>query len=157
MADALELELDVKGAKEVTAMLRNVGADVSDLKGAMADVGDHARKYFGGQVFASRGGVLGQPWRRLSPNYAAQKAKRYPGRPVLVRSGLMQRSFRSTPSAMSVTISNDAPWFKYHQSSAARRRRIPRRVMIGVYNGMQDDVTKIIASALAKKIKRSAG
>lgn len=156
MADSLELDLEIKGVKEVTKMLTNVGLDVRDLKGAMADVGDHAKKYFGGQVFASRGGVLGQTWPRLSPSYAARKAKRYPGRPVLVRTGLMQRSFTSTPSNMSVTIGNDAPWFKYHQSSAARTK-IPRRVMIGIYNGMQEDVTGIIATALAKKIKRSAG
>lgn len=156
MADSLELSLEVKGVEQVTRMLTNIGADVQDLKGAMTEVGEHAKKYFGGQVFASRGGVLGQPWPRLSPGYASQKAKRYPGRPVLVRSGLMQRSFTSKPSAMSVTIGNDAPWFKYHQSSAARKK-IPRRVMIGVYNGMQSDVTKIIAAALSEKIKRSAG
>lgn len=156
MADALELELDVKGVKEVTTMLKKVGADVSDLKGAMADVGDHAKKYFGGQVYSSRGGAIGQPWQRLSDKYAAQKAKKYPGRPVLVRTGLMQRSFTSKPSAMSVTISNNAPWFKYHQSSATRYV-VPRRAMIGVYTGMQSDVTTIIARALAAKIKRSAG
>ena len=50
---------------------------------------------------------------------------------------------------MSVTITNDAPWFKYHQSSAPRTK-IPRRVMIGVYTGMQDDVTNIIAAALSE-------
>lgn len=156
MADNLELDMEVKGVKEATKMLTAVGLDVRDLKGAMTDVGDHAKKYFGGQVFASRGGVLGQPWPRLSPAYAAQKAKRYPGRLVLVRTGLMQRSSKSTPSNMSVTIYNDAPWFKYHQSSAARTK-IPRRVMIGVYNGMQSDVTTIIARSLAAKIKRSVG
>lgn len=156
MADSLELTLEVKGDKEIKQMLTGLGLDVKDLKGAMTDVGDHAKKYFGGQVFASRGGVLGQNWPRLSPAYAAQKAKRYPGRPVLVRTGVMQRSFTSKPSNMSVTISNDAPWFKYHQSSAARTK-IPRRVMIGVYNGMQSDVTNIIARALTKKIQARTG
>lgn len=156
MADSLDMKLEVKGVEQVTKMLTQAGLDIRDLKGAMSDVGEHAKKYFGGQVFASRGGVLGQTWPRLSPAYAAQKAKRDPGRPVLVRPGLMQRSFKSTPSNMSVTIYNDAPWFEYHQSSAARTK-IPRRVMIGVYNGMQSDVTTIITQALAAKIKRSAG
>lgn len=155
MVDSLGLPLEVKNSEQVTKMLTNVGADMKDLKGAMTDVGEHAKKYFGGQVFASRGGVLGQPWPRLSPAYAAQKAKRYPGRPPLVRIGVMQRSFTSKPSAMSVTISNDAPYFKYHQSSAPRAK-IPRRVMIGIYTGMQTDVTNIIAAALTKKIQSRA-
>lgn len=150
------MKLEVKGAAEIQQLLTGVGLDMTDLKGAMTEVGDHAKKYFGGQVFASRGGALGQPWPRLSPAYAVQKAKRYPGRPPLVRSGLMQRSFTSKPSPMSVTIGNDAPWFKYHQSSAARTK-IPRRVMIGVYSGMQSDVTNIIANALAKKIQARTG
>lgn len=156
MADSLDMRLEVKGDKEIVKMLTGVGLDVKDLKGAMTDVGNHAKKYFGGQVFASRGGVLGQTWPRLSSAYAAQKAKRYPGRPVLVRTGVMQRSFVSNPSNMSVTISNDDPKFKYHQSSAARKK-IPRRVMIGVYSGMQSDVTNIIARALTKKIQSRAG
>lgn len=155
MADSLELSLEVKNAEQVAKMLTNIGLDINDLQGAMSDVGDHAKKYFGGQVFASRGGVLGQPWPRLSTAYAAQKAKRYPGRPVLVRTGLMQRSFTSKPTAMSVTITNNAPYFKYHQSSAARKK-IPRRVMIGIYTGMQSDVTNIIAAALSKKIQARA-
>lgn len=122
----------------------------------MAEVGDHAEKYFGGQVFASRGGVLGQSWPRLSPGYAAQKAKRYPGRLPLVRTGVMQRSLVSTASSTSVSITNDAPYFKYHQSSAARSK-IPRRIMIGIYSGMQADVTSVIAAALARRIKQRAG
>lgn len=156
MADSLDIRLEVKGDKEIVQMLAGVGLDVKDLRGAMADVGTHAKKYFGGQVFASRGGALGQSWPRLSANYAAQKAKRFPGRPPLVRTGIMQRSFTSNPSAMSVTIGNNAPWFKYHQSSAPRTK-IPRRVMIGVYSGMQSDVTNIIAKALSQKIAKRAG
>lgn len=156
MADSLDMQLEVKGTEQVKLMLTNIGADVHDLKGAMTEVGEHAKKYFGGQVFASRGGVLGQSWPRLSPGYAAQKAKRYPGRPPLVRTGLMQRSFVSSASSMSVSITNDAPYFKYHQSSEARDK-IPRRVMIGIYSNMQADVTSIIAAALARRIKQRAG
>lgn len=156
MADSLDMKLEVEGAEQVKKMLTDLGLSVRDLKGAMTDVGDRAKKYFGGQVFASRGGVLGQPWPRLSPAYAAQKAKRYPGRPVLVRTGVMQRSFVSRASTMSVEITNTAPWFKYHQSSAPRTK-MPRRAMLGIYSGMQADVTNIIAAALAKKIKQRAG
>lgn len=156
MADSLDLSLEVQNAEQVKQMLTNLSLDLNDLKGAMTDVGTHAKKYFGGQVFSSRGGVLGATWPRLSPAYAAQKAKHYPGRPILVRTGVMQKSFVSSPSSMSVTIANDAPWFKYHQSSAARKK-IPRRVMIGVYSGMQDDVTNIIARALSQKIAKRVG
>lgn len=156
MADSLQLTLDVEGQEQVKQLLTAIGGDVKDLKGAMSEVGDHAVKFFGGQVFASRGQVINQQWPRLSDSYAAWKAKHYPGTPMLVRRGVMKDSFTSKPSSMSVTITNTAPYFKYHQSSASRSK-IPRRAMLGIYAGMQDDVTNIIATALSKKIRERTG
>ena len=156
MADSLNMKLEVRGEDEVKKMLAGVGLDVKDLRGAMDDVGSTTIKYFSGQVFASRGGVIGHSWPRLSDRYAATKAKRFPGRPLLVQTGRMQGSFVKRSAAMSVEITNNDPKFKYHQSSASRTK-LPRRAMIGIYNGMQDDVTKTIALALSRKIKKRTG
>lgn len=151
MAGSTSLSLDVKGTAEVSAMLNGLGLDIQDLKGAMTDVGDRAIKVFSGQVFASQGGFIDQQWPRLSPRYAVEKAKHWAGRPPLVRTGVMQRSFVKAVGPMEVTVSNSASYFKYHQSSAARRK-LPRRAMIGIYQGMQSDVTNTIAAALSRKI-----
>lgn len=149
----LDLDVRLEGEEQVKAMLTGLGLDLRDMKGAMTDVGENAKRFFSGQVFASRGGALGKSWPPLSPRYAVEKAKRYPGRPPLVRTGLMQRSFTSSPSPMSVTIGNDAPHFPYHQSSAARKR-LPRRMMIGIYNGLERDVVGIIERAILVKLQR---
>ncbi|PYE13342.1 virion morphogenesis family protein [Williamsia limnetica] len=124
----------------------------------MDAVGRATINYFSGQVFASRGDTIngGQRWQRLNDSYAAQKAKDYSGRPVLVRTGHMQSSFKHKADDSSVVVRNTAKYFPYHQSSAPRTK-LPRRVMIGVYQGMQADVTATIAAALSKKIRDRTG
>lgn len=78
------------------------------------------------------------------------------GRPVLVRTGQMQRKFDHQANSTSVTIGNTDPKFKYHQSSASRSK-IPRRAVIGIYQGLDHEVRNTIAAVLARKIKeRSA-
>lgn len=93
MADSTRVSINISGDKDVVEMLQSVGLEVNDLRPAMQDVGEYLEGFFSGQVFASRGGVIGEQWPRLSGKYAAWKAQQYPGRPVLVRTGLMQRSF----------------------------------------------------------------
>ncbi len=156
MADSLDMKLEVTGDAQLKAMLTGLSLDMRDLRSAMDEVGRGAVKTFSGPVFTSRGQFIGEAWPRLSTNYAAQKAKRYAGRPVLVRTGQMQRSFKHQADSTRVTISNTDPKFKYHQSSASRSK-IPRRAMIGIYQGLDSDVRNTIAAVIARKIKeRSA-
>lgn len=146
----------VEGATQVETMLTGLGLDLKDMRDAMDEVGTKAIKVFSGQVFASRGSFLGQPWPALSPRYAAQKARRYPGRPPLIRTGAMQRSFTKGVEDMSVTIGNSDFKFPYHQSSAPHTK-VPRRVMLGVYEGMQNDITNAVADSLTRKIRQRTG
>ncbi|WP_425005771.1 phage virion morphogenesis protein [Mycolicibacterium sp. S3B2] len=158
MADSLDMKLEVKGDEQVKQMLTSLGLDLRNLRGAMNEVGRSQMKYFIGNVFASRGATIngGQRWQRLNDKYAARKAKTYPGRPILVATGKMQNSFKYSSTGMSVEIYNTDPKFKYHQSSETRYV-IPRRVMLGVYSGMQRDVTATIAKVISEKIRRGAG
>lgn len=158
MADSLELSLEVSGEEQIKTMLTGLGMDLRNLRGAMNEVGRTQIKYFSGNVFASRGATIngGQRWQRLNDKYAARKAKKYPGRPLLVATGKMQGSFKYDSTGMSVTIYNTDPKFEYHQSSDTRRV-LPRRVMLGVYSTMQRDVTTTIAKVISEKIKQRAG
>lgn len=153
-----DIQLEVDGADRIKTMLSELGLDVKDLRGAMNAVGNNTTKYFSGQVFASRGSTIGLPWQRLSDRYAAYKSKKFGGKPLLVRSGTMQRSFKHQVGSdnMSVEISNTAKYFKYHQSSETRYN-LPRRAMIGIYGTLQSDVTAVIGKVLAEKIKKRAG
>lgn len=156
MANTLDMRLEVEGAKEVQKMLDELGADMRDLRGAMNAVGNNARSYFSGQVFASRGQAIGQPWQRLSEPYATKKARQFPGRMPLKRTGAMSKSFRHTADNMSVTIYNFDPKFRYHQSTEPRSK-IPRRAMIGVSAHLERSTTAIIAKVLAEKIRKKGG
>lgn len=152
MADGLNVSIKMEGGEAVAAMLGKLGLDMKDLRGAMHDVGTNATTFFSGNVFASRGSVIGERWAPLNARYAVHKARRWPGRPPLVRTGLMQRSFRSTASSMHVTITNAAPYFRYHQSAEARHK-IPRRVMLKLTDRVVSDAKALVAKSLADKIK----
>ncbi|WP_152467701.1 phage virion morphogenesis protein [Gordonia terrae] len=152
MADSLDVRLKVDGDAQLKAMLSGLSLDLQNLRPAMDEVGRGAVRMFSGPVFASRGQRLGESWPRLSTDYAAQKAKRYAGRPVLVRTGQMQSRFGHQAAATSVTIYNLDPKFKFHQSNAPRSK-IPRRAMIGIYQGLDNDVRNTVAAVIARKIK----
>lgn len=155
---ATEVSINISGDKEVADMLRSVGLSVQDLKPAMQDVGKYLKKFFANDVFVSRGQVIGHAWPRLSTNYAAQKARSYSGRPMLVRTGTMQRSFTYKSSPLEVEITNTARHFVYHQSDEARTI-MPYRPMMKVESGdaRYDEIVKIINARLARTIKEKGG
>ena len=155
MADSLELTLEALGEERIRTFLSGVGLDLRNLRGAMNEVGRGAVKTFSGPVFTSRGQFIGESWPRLSDDYAARKAKKYPGRPVLVRTGEMQGGFKYESTGMSVTIYNPVPHFIYHQSTAPRTK-IPRRAMIGIYKGLDADVRNTVSAVIARKIQERA-
>ena len=148
--------MEALGADQIKSMLTGLGLDLRNMRGAMNEVGRGAIKTFSGPVFLSRGGKIGEAWPRLSDDYAARKAKKYSGRPILVRTGAMQNGFKYDSTGMSVTIHNTDPKFRYHQSTEDRKK-IPRRAMIGIYEGLDNEVRNTIAAVIARKIKeRSA-
>lgn len=148
------VHIDITGGREVAQMLREVGLELKDLRPAMQDVGKYLKRYFGNEVFASRGSVIGHPWPRLSTAYAARKARIYSGRPILVRTGTMQRSFTYSSKPLEVEITNTAKHFVYHQSDAARTI-MPYRPMMAVKHGdpTYTEIVKIVNGRIARTIK----
>lgn len=150
----LQVSVTVSGTKEVQGKLRKLGQELYMLQGAMESIGESLSKYYRDVAFASQGGVFGAAWPRLSPQYAARKAKQYPGRSPLVRTGKMQRGFDYDASRNSVTIFNESDHFVYHQSTAPRKK-IPRRQMIGVNTTVKNTVKVIMEKEIAAKIRRA--
>ncbi len=76
----------------------------------------------------------GERWQELSAEYAGWKEARFPGKPILQRSGDLMRSLTSgnDPNAVkreerrTLTLGSKVPYGIYHQSPAPRRR-LPRR------------------------------
>jgi hypothetical protein len=116
----------IEGDSELSAKLKKFGVAVLDLKPEFERTGTYLTRFFGGEVFTSRGRVIGKPWPALNPSYAAFKARRWPGRPPLVQTGLMQRSFKHRSTKLSTSLWNETQYFDDHQEG----RGVPRRVMM---------------------------
>jgi len=147
-----DLRIDVEGEAELSARLEKLVRGITNLRAPMKEVGEYLTDFFAGEVFASRGGVFGEPWPALSTNYAAKKAIEFPGRIPLVRTGLMNRSFKSRPDTLSVEVYNPVPYFDYHQSQEDRTR-LPRRAMMKVDAKRGDTIVEIIADSIDREVE----
>lgn len=145
----LNLEIQVRGDKETIRRLTAAGESIHRLPDAMRETGVYLRGFFAGEVFASHGGVIGLPWPRLSARYEAAKTRKFGAQPPLVRTGLMQRSFRSSFSDNSARVFNTADYFKYHQSTLPRTK-IPRRAMMDI----DDTRARVIGGIVRKDVDR---
>lgn len=151
----MQVTVVITGDKEVRNKINRLGKSLYHLKDAMNEIGREGTKYYSSVAFASQGGVFGAKWPALSPRYAARKARQYPGRGILVRSGgqdSMQNSFTYKATNTSVEMGNDAKQFVYHQSSAPRKV-IPRRRMIGVNEPIKRIIRSAISNDISKKIR----
>ncbi|MFF6951824.1 hypothetical protein ACFZAD_24595 [Streptomyces iakyrus] len=147
---ASEIRVTIHGASDLAKRLRKFGVSVLDLTDSMDETGAYLTGFFSGEVFASRGGVLGQPWARLKESYAVEKAKQWPGRPPLIRTGLMNRSFKHDAGPMSVEVFNSDPKFHFHQEGT---RRIPARVMMDVDQRREAMIGRFIAKDIESKMR----
>jgi hypothetical protein len=138
----------VAGVGELNLRLDTAARTIKDLSPAMKDSGDYLVNFFSGVVFASRGGAIGKPWPALNPRYAVWKAERYPGRPPLIRTGLMNRSFRRDYGALSAKIYNEAEYFKYHQQGLG----VPERVMMAIDDERGSQIQSIFERFVAKAL-----
>ncbi len=69
-----------------------------------------------------------------------------------MRTGAMAAGFTASHTATSVTIGNTAKYYKYHQSSAARSSKLPRRQMAGVNGKIKDMVRDAVRADIKKKL-----
>jgi phage gpG-like protein len=115
----------------------------------MDESGRYHTRFFSGEVFASRGQVFGKPWAALNDNYAGFKARTFPGRPPLIRSGLMNRSFKHKSTKLTASLWNEAEYFDYHQEG----RGLPERVMMHVDDQRERRVVDYIAEDINGKMQ----
>lgn len=159
---AVTVHATITGTEQEIAKLQRFGVKLHDFSRAMQQIGDLAVKYYSTYPFNSNGGVFGTPWPALNPIYAKRKAvgvlhglnkgkDAYPGRNILVRTGVMQGSFIATPDQQSVTISNTAPYFKYHESTEPRTK-IPYRPMLEINNDVKGIIEQVIKQDIQDKI-----
>lgn len=143
------LTVEIKGGKELARKLGRFGMDILDLSDSMNQSGRYLSRFFAGEVFASRGRVIGKPWPQLHPSYAVYKAEQWPGRPPLIRTGLMNRSFKHSAERLGAELWNEAEYFDYHQDG----RGVPQRVMMAVDDTRAQRVGDFVADDIEKKME----
>ena len=141
-------EFNLNGVEGYSARLRRIRDRASNnpsmFRALAARFKDSERK-----IFASEGQALGRRWAPLSPDYAAQKARSYPGQPILVRTGRLRDSLTKTPTLRfrgnTMEIGTNVPYSQYHQNGEGRN---PRRKHVGLTIGDQrawrEDVRRYI-------------
>ena len=148
------LSFQIEGSVELSRNLTELDANMRDWSDAFKATGEYLKGFFEGEVFDSEGSVFGEPWQALSPAYAIQKEKKYPGKGILEASGTMRGNFRTDQAATYVRVFNPTPYFVYHQSNAPRYR-LPRRIMIKLDEERKQWVIQIFRRALQSQINRS--
>lgn len=142
------INVRIQGDKELVGKIRNFVGGQLDLTRSMGATGLYLSRFFAGEVFASRGGVIGKTWPRLNDNYATWKARRWPGRVPLIRTGLMNRSFKHKSTQLTTSLWNEAKYFDFHQDG----RGVPQRVMMRVDQEREARIVKYIVSDLTTQM-----
>lgn len=144
-----DIQVTITGDKELVRKINSfVGSGNLNLQREFGAAGLYLTRFFSGEVFASRGRVIGEPWPALNPSYAAWKARRFPGRPPLVRSGEMMGGFKSKSGPRSLELWNTADHFEYHQEG----RGVPQRIMMRIDEQRAARVVKYLIGGLTEQM-----
>jgi phage gpG-like protein len=151
----LSIEWSIEGDKQLSRTLLGIKAGAKDLTEPFRTASTNLRRTFESDVFSSKGAVIGARWKPLRPATIREKARLgYPS-DTLVRTGAMQRSFRTVVSTDQAVIYNTAEYFKYHQFNQARAK-IPRRVMMRLAEAQKVMVVRVFQEHLRSLIQKFA-
>lgn len=121
----IRLTFDFYGDTQLDRTLADLEENVEDARpvwDAIADSLVRAER----RQFATEGGYASGGWAPLSPNYAAWKARHYPGKKILHREGDLEGSLTRRPLGIEViepsfaVLGSDVEHGKYHQGGLGR-------------------------------------
>ena len=154
------LDLSVAGEQQVLRGFSRFTDGVKDMSPALSQI---AEEFFGRIMpaqFESQGAYGAGGWAPLSPAYAAWKEANYPGRPILVLSGLMKESL--TGGGNAYTIKQIAPlrlevgtrisYALKHQQGGGR---VPQRKIISLTEADKMTFSKSLQAYLVSIAQRA--
>jgi len=151
----------VDGVQVTTRAFRTLDENLRDFRPVWPEI----HMYFlrgAVEQFESLGARGGQRWQPLSERYAKWKEKKYPGKPILVRTERLKRSLSlggSEPDQvkdfqpLSATFGTRVPYARYHQRGT---KRMPARPVL---QPTQRDVDRMVSRLFrfAERGARDAG
>lgn len=105
------------------------------------------------QQFASEGAYASGGWAPLSPAYAAWKARHYPGKPILERTGALKASLTERPFGIEVletgfmVVGSHVDYGAYHQRGGGR---LPRRRPVELPEAERREWVRIIQERIVR-------
>lgn len=124
----MDLQITLEGEKQVSRRLLVVADGITNFEQPLRNIGGELHKTFQDN-FAAEGALFGG-WAERKPQYS--RGERVDTWPILNKTGRMKQSFRDNVGKTELIISNEASYFKYHQSNKEPRTRLPRRVMMKI-------------------------
>ncbi len=130
------MNFDIKLTDESQKIIENLAkAGKIDLRPTLNVIGIGYRKEVNLIFDKQQPRAEGLRWKPLSEAYAIQKAKDFPGAPILVRYGTLKESMTikgakgniSIISKTSATFGTSVPYGIYHDSDKPRNSNLPRR------------------------------
>lgn len=125
----VRLHFEFYGDEQIDRTLERFGHAVSDMRPAweaMAERFTRAER----RLFATEGRSAGDGWAPLSPDYAAWKARHYPGKTILRRTDELFTSLTDGPAIRIIepdfaVLGSDVAHGRYHQRGDGVQRRRP--------------------------------
>lgn len=146
------VKVTVRGTRTAGRRLSFVADRSADVSRAWPAVGSYlARSNW--RQFTSQGAYYGTPWRPLKPEYRLAKIRAGLNRKILVRTGLLRRSFTSRPMSVERYMGNRAEFGSdrntarwHHYGTRRNGKRVnPPRPILKVTPLMAKDVRDILA------------
>jgi len=153
--------MDIAGEVQLDRGIARFADGVTDYREIWPSV---AEEFYADEKdqFATQGAAGGEAWAPLSPAYAGWKEIKYPGQPILQRTGDLYRSLTSKGDPNSVfvaarkalTLGSRLPYAIYHQSIAPRKV-LPRRPEIQLSPEFKKTVMRQIQAYLVQVATQS--
>jgi phage gpG-like protein len=148
---SVTVSVTIEGDEELRRGFQQLGVQITDWRPLWADiaavfyVGESAR--FDTEGFGT--------WPALSPGYAKWKAKNYPGKPILTRTGALRESLTSKsgaaaiyePEPQQLTLGTRIKYAEFHQTGTSR---MPARPPVGI----SDDDVRVMLDVAHESFRR---
>lgn len=113
------------------------------------------------EIAQSEGANVGQKWPPLAASTVAYKARHFPGRPMMVRTGKLVNSFTNDKSPRTIfrhrgnqiVWGSRSPYAQYHQLGGKKKGRPPKRVLFVMTKDLAADIGHTIADDLLERLK----
>lgn len=164
----VEIDFEVAGETQVARTFELADAWSRDLSEPLRELMDQLVESVRAQFDSEGAAATGQRWQALSDAYGKWKAQNYPGRPILVRDGLMKAAMLDELSAVHVSaeeavyepLSDIAgyhqageTWIGHAWGHQAQIFHLPQRKMVDLSEAWKHDhVDREFARWIAKRL-----